>query len=329
MKLYYYPDDKGGMFHCYTSCSCSFDIYELVSRHYKIKGQELNFNECVNWVSSKVGKSQGFGFVIDEREEKEDDLFEWFGRFDRKKVEYPEPNLYSDRILEVFSNYHHESFLSDGISHQAMSKFNIRFYDRENAVAIPHRYYKTGEILGIKLRNLDSHKIQAGFKYLPAKIQNVQYNFPSYSNLYGLFENKNNISRLKKASLFESEKSVLQVETLFGRENNFSVALSGKNISDNQVNMLLGLGIEEITINLDKDFEDLNDPKARIMTDNILKIGRKFAPYVRVYTTFDVNGLLGKSESPSDRGMCVLQTLMREKQEILNIGDDVKYKVNI
>lgn len=36
MKLYYYKNSK--LFHCYTDCGCSFDIFNLFRRRYDLLG---------------------------------------------------------------------------------------------------------------------------------------------------------------------------------------------------------------------------------------------------------------------------------------------------
>lgn len=320
LKLYYYEDGK--RFTCYTGCSCSFDIYELVRKVYSLKNIELHFSDLINWVATKTGKNGGFGFgsnfLIAERP-KENEELEWMSRFTRRKIETPELKTYSDEILNVFSPHmSHPEFTLDGISPEAMDTFDIKYYNKENALIMPHRHHENGRILGLMARNLNEYAIQHGAKYIPAKVQDVLYNHIKSLNLYGLYENKSNISRMKKVAVFEAEKSVLQVESMYGREHNFSIALSGKNMSQHQIDMLLDLGIEEIIFCYDKEFEDHEDVNAQRMIQMILDRGRKFTPYIRTFTVFDTEGLLSKDESPSDRGKETLEQLMRNKQEILN-----------
>lgn len=321
-KLYYYPEGRNPdkvepIFQCYTGCSCSMDIFELVRRNYDLRGIELSFSDTVNWVAEKSGRSFGFGFSVDLENRRNDDDWNWLNRFSKKKkVDHPELKTYSDRILNVFEDYHHPSFLEDNITHESMDKFDVMFYSVENKVVIPHRNID-GEIIGIKGRTLNQWEIDAGYKYMPMTIQRVQYNHPSYSNLYGLHQNKKTIQRLKKAIVFESEKSVLQCETYFPN-NNFSVALSGRNISQQQIDMLLELGIEELIIATDKMFKEIDTKLCEEDIKFIVRMGRRFSPYIRTYTLFDEIGLLEYKDSPSDRGKDVLIALMKNKKEILN-----------
>lgn len=315
-KLYYYEDSMN--FYCYTDCACSMDIYKLVEKNYELRGVELKFTDTVNWVAEKSGKSFGFGFDVDMDKESE---VSWLDRFvKRKKVEYPELQTYSDRILDVFSyGYYHDNFLLDNISIEAMKKYEIGFYLRDERITLPHRHYESGELISVRGRATNQRDIDAGRKYIPLTIQGHLYSHPSFLSLYGLWQNRETIKRLRKVIIFESEKSVLQCETYFP-ENNFSVALSGRNISQKQIDILLALGVEEVILATDKMFEEVNTIKHKNDIQFIVKMGRKFSPYVRTYTLFDLENLLEYKESPSDRGKEALLRLMATKQEIKNAG---------
>lgn len=316
-KLFYYYDSEP-VFRCYTECSCNMDIYELVRKNYALRNIELTFSDTVNWVAERSGKSFGFSFGVDiDDKPKRNEELDWLNRFTRKKIEYPELKTYSDRILNVFEDFHHPSFLEDNITHEAMNEFDIKFNSRTNSIIIPHRGVD-GRLLGIRNRNLNEWEVKSGYKYLPSKIQGHTYSFPTYCSLYGLHNNFGNIKKLRKVAIFESEKSVLQCAGYFP-ENNFSVALSGRNMSQFQVDMLLDLGVEEVILCLDKMYEEVDSRKAEIDIKHILKLGRRLSPYVRVYTVFDTEGLIPYTESPSDMGKDVLIELMKNKQEILNI----------
>lgn len=317
-KLHYYYDSEHPTFHCYTGCSCSMDIFELVRRNYALRNIELSFTDTVNWVAERSGRSFGFGFSVntEDRSSRNEEM-DWLNRFKKKeKVEPPILREYSDRILNVFEDYHHPNFLEDNISREAMSKFNIMFYAKTNSVIIPH-YNINGKIIGIRSRNLNQWDIDSGYKYIPTRIQGHTFSFPTYCSLFGLHQNKNVIQRLRKIVIFESEKSVLQCES-YWPNSNFSTALSGRNISQLQIEMILELGVEEVIIATDRMFKDPDSRLAEIDTEYILRMGRKFTPYVRTYTIFDTEGLVEYRDSPSDAGKESLIKLMQGKQEILN-----------
>lgn len=47
-KLYYYKDTK--LFHCYSGCGDTFNIYELIRRYYEIRGIEKSFYEIFSMI---------------------------------------------------------------------------------------------------------------------------------------------------------------------------------------------------------------------------------------------------------------------------------------
>ena len=83
--------------------------------------------------------------------------------------------------------------------------------------------------------------------------------------------------------------------------------------------MLLALDIDEVILCLDKMYTDSKSVQALNYAAKILEMGRRFSKYVRVYTVWDLEGLIDYKESPSDRGREVLEKLMKSKQEILNL----------
>lgn len=311
LKLYYYPESF--TFHCYTGCGSNFDIFELVQRNYRLRGIELGFSAIVEWVSTKTGKSFGFGYEVKESSSLDED-WEYFNKIRKKEPQKIELPKYNDRILDVFSKFHHPAFLNDGVSHEAMDKFEVTYYNKANRIVIPHRDVD-GNLIGIKGRALNQFEIDNGYKYLPISVQDVLYNHPTHGNLYGIHQNIETIKKLGKAIIFESEKSVMQIETMFPN-NNFSLATSGSTISQQQVRMLLDLNINEVIIAFDKEFEDEDSPQAKAYMKKILKIGRKFSNYIQTNVIWDSHGLIEYKSSPSDFGKDTLISLMKSKQEI-------------
>lgn len=315
LKLYYYIESHS--FYCYTGCSCSFDIYELVRRVYQLRGIEMHFGSLVNWVAEKLGKAFGFGFNVESEIVRNTDL-DWMRKVSKKKIQHPALIEHSDRVLDVFdSHMSHPEFTNDNISPEAMDRFDIKYNAREDALVIPHRHWNTGKIVGLMNRSLNPVSVERGFKYVPTTVQGQMYNHSKHLNLYGLYHNIEIIKRLKKCVIFESEKSVMQCESYWAG-NNFSLALSGRNISQYQVDTLLSLGIDEIILATDKQFKEPETKQEQLDIEYITRIGRRFAPYVRVYTLFDRYGLLDFKDSPSDCGVDVLKTLMAAKEEIFN-----------
>ena len=102
---------------------------------------------------------------------------------------------------------------------------------------------------------------------------------------------------------------------MFGVENNFTLALCGcAKISKTQRQMLLDLGVNEVIIALDRQYETVGD-------DNYLKwikhlkdkIINPLLPYFNIYVLWDEEGLLKYKESPTDVDKDTLLKLMKNK----------------
>lgn len=128
------------------------------------------------------------------------------------------------------------------------------------------------------------------------------YNHPLGFSLYNLNNSKNNIKILKKAIVFEGEKSPLLYESYFGRENDISVACCGSNLSSYQLKLLLDLGIEEVVIAFDKQFKTKGDLEFKRWTKKLADIDKKYREYVKISFMFDKNDILRYKSSPIDEG---------------------------
>lgn len=329
MKLYYYTEGNGKFegkkFHCFTACGESFNIFELVKKNFELKRIELRFNEVIGWICDKLGiqrkgysKPEGFG----HHEEKVNEELEYLKRFDKKEIIVPELKIYDECILKRFSNHHHQSFLEDNISHEAMTKYNIMFDYVNHGVVIPHKDMNSN-LIGLKVRNLSEESIAKGYKYVPFQTfgkDGVLYSYPTHFNLYGLRENKDYIKKISKAIIFESEKSVLQLATYYS-DCSYAVALCGSSMSQYQIDVLLSMNLREITIALDKEYEDINDEKGKIYQEKIKRLGLQLAPYTKVTVLVDTEGLLNYKDSPSDQGVEVLERLLANKK-IINLIEE-------
>jgi hypothetical protein len=316
-KLYYYEDSK--LFHCYTDCGDSFDIYELIIRAKREKGYEFRFNQAVQYVASLTGKAFYSESIFDQINNELIDDWEWINRFKKKGKQNIKLPVYDKRVMDLFLHLPHEAWLDEGISIETMEKFNICYYIREDRIVIPH-YDIDGNLVGLRGRAMKQEDIDAGRKYMPLIIENKLYNHPTMFNLYGLHKTKDAIKRLRKVAIFEGEKSVLKCEDYYS-DNNFSVATCSSFISDFQRDLLLSLGIEECFIGYDKQFVDPKSEEAYEYAEKLLKLAQKFVPYVKTYILWDDMGLLDFKDAPVDKGKETLETLMKRKYEVSTIRE--------
>lgn len=317
-KLYYYHDSR--MFHCYTDCSENLDIYEVVMRANKQKGIAMKLSQAIWYVANKTGKYITTKDAAINRNSYIVDDWDWMNKLNRKSKINTDIPIVSEHILDVFIHKPHEEWL-DEITYDTQVKFEVCYYQRENRIVTLHRNINN-ELIGMTGRALNQEDIDNGKKYMPITIEKKVYSFPTMFNLYGLNRTKEAIKRLKKVAIFESQKSVMKCEDYYG-ENNFSVATCSSNISNFQKDILIDLGVEEVFICSDKfrdrkkdESEDLYQKRLIDYQEHILKLAKKFSPFVRVYILWDFGDKLDFKDSPVDKGRQTLEDLMKDKFEV-------------
>ena len=282
-KLYYY--ENTGLFRCYTGCDSYFDIFELITKVAKIQwDKEFDLNDAVRWIAQK------FGFSGDHENRPEDeDLDDWkyLANYERiQDITVKDNSIilkeYDKSILERF-NYEVKigPWLREGITQAAIEQAQVGYYPGGDQITIPH-FDKDGRFIGLRGRTLCADEGERFGKYRPMKINKELYNHPLGMNLYGLNWSKNNINVIKKAIIFESEKSVLMYGSYFGIDNNISVACCGSSVSAYQIQMLMDAGAEEIIIAFDRQFQDIGDNEFKHLKSNLLKLRNKYKNYVNI-----------------------------------------------
>ena len=313
-KLYYY--ENTGLFRCYTGCDSYFDIFELTAKVAKIQwDKEFDLNDAVRWIAQK------FGFSGDHENRPEDeDLDDWkyLANYERiQDITVKDNSIilkeYDKSILERF-NYEVKigPWLREGITQAAIEQAQIGYYPGGDQITIPH-FDKDGRFIGLRGRTLCADEGERFGKYRPMKINKELYNHPLGMNLYGLNWSKNNINVIKKAIIFESEKSVLMYGSYFGIDNNISVACCGSSVSAYQIQMLMDAGAEEIIIAFDRQFQDIGDNEFKHLKSNLLKLRNKYKNYVNISFIFDKNKITGYKSSPIDEGPEKFLQLFKER----------------
>ena len=134
MKLYYYKANK--LFHCYSGCGESFNIFGLFERRYNTLGIEYNFYQDIvlKIADGIVTKKKDNGFY-----------FPYESQYDKFKIQVPQISfrVYNPNFLNIFSNYIPQEWLDEGISEESLHYYNIRYCISQNKIVIPH-YTKNG-----------------------------------------------------------------------------------------------------------------------------------------------------------------------------------------
>ena len=311
-KLYYYFNT--GLFHCYTGCDePSFDIFELLIKVFDIQKKKVfDLNDAVRYIAFKFGISASY------KDEAEDQLDDWkfLNNYDRVqnielKTNRIELKEYDKTILDRFSYLVNiRPWLNEGISQDVIDYNKIGFYPGGDQITIPH-FDPDGRLVGVRGRTLGKEEAERFGKYRPLYIMGQMYNHPLGMNLYNLNNSKEYIKIMKKAIVFESEKSCLLYQSYFNFD--ISVACCGSSLSSYQVQQLLDLGVEEIIIAFDRQFQEPQDEEWHHLTKNLKKINDKYKNFATISFIFDKNMITGYKSSPIDEGPEKFLQLFKER----------------
>ena len=301
-KLYYYSNTH--LFHCYTGCDdASFDIYDLVLRVNKTAGiQNFTLSKAIIFVAKYFGyTSETFDFEDNQDTNEDWKIINNFKRNkDRNQQQIVKLKIYDDKILKHLPHPHITPWEKEGITFDIMESRGICYDPINEGIVIPH-YDIDGKLIGIRERTLIKENEVYG-KYKPAIINGKMYNHPLGFSLYNLNNSKEAIKQFQKAIVFEGEKSTLKYASYFGKESDISVACCGSNLINYQVKLLLSLGVKEIIIALDKQFQSIGDKEWQKWVIKLKTLYNKYGSYVNISYMFDKTGLLGYKDSPIDEG---------------------------
>ena len=203
------------------------------------------------------------------------------------------------------------SWEREGITPEIMKIHNIRYNPCTQAIVIPH-YDINNNLIGIRERTLIKENEERG-KYIPAVISGKMYNHPLSFNLYNINISKDNIRNIKKAIVFEGEKSTLLYGSYFGLENDISVAACGSNLIDYQVKLLLSLDVEEIIIGFDRQYQEIGDQEWKKWTEKLYHIHNKYGSIIQISYLFDKGNVLKYKASPIDQGPDIFMELFKNR----------------
>ena len=300
MKLYFYKKNK--MFVCYTECG-SMSIFKFLRTYYEERQIEYDWYQDIYEVVCNCSSfKQKEGFIKPVYKS----LKERYSVV-RKEVQLPE---YSPNVLDCFIKYYPPEWLNDGISKLTMDKFNISYSISQNKIIIPH-YDIDGRLVGIRGRTLNEWEIDNVGKYAPIQVEGVWYKHPLSMNLYGLNKTFMDVRRNGICYLFESEKSVMQMDSF--NMPNCSAAVCGSNFNKYQLNILMKFCVpSEVVICFDK--EEL--PGEEKYFNKLWNICQKYKQYCNFSFIYDRYGFLGMKDSPTDRGEEVFKKLLEKRVRV-------------
>lgn len=319
-KLYLYKSSKS--FYCY-SCSSSFDIFGLIQQRQKILGENSTFPYAIKYVCDMCHIDSG-----DIQITTKSNICNWqedYNKYINYKNIKHKGKIYDKSILNMLEDKYYQGWIDENISVETMEKFGIKWYQYKQQIIIPV-FSEQGDFVGLHARNLNPEAIEKGYKYMPMESLTQDYRFDTSSVLYGLNVNKENIRNNKTVILFESPKSVLQMEDIL--DENISVALFGMNLQRERVKMLVQYA-DHFIIALDKQYHqmykdgvycDENGNEVKVYTEEfktyikiINRIIKLLKPYGTIDLILDKEELLDYKDSPSDKGKEIWEKLWKEK----------------
>ena len=300
MKLYFYKDTK--LFVCYTECG-NMSIFKFLKHYYETRQIEYDWYQDIYEIVRDCSNFKGVdGFVVEKYKSLRD-------RYEVKRKEKELPQ-YMPHVLDCFVQTYPQEWLDDGISKKTMDRFNISYSISQNKIIIPH-YDILGRLVGIRGRALNDWEVENIGKYAPIQVEGIWYKHPLSMNLYGLDRPFMDIRRNGVCYLFESEKSVLQMDNF--SIPNCSAAVCGSNFNKYQLNILMKFcAPSEIVICFDK--EEL--PGEEKYFNKLWNICQKYKQYCNFSFIYDREGLLNLKDSPTDKGEEVFLQLLKKRVRV-------------
>ena len=312
-KLYYYTNSS--LFQCYTGCG-SFDIFELAIKVFQIQNDiEMDLNDAVRYIAVKFGITSMSGPAEEAYKTEDWKILKTYDRIQEIELKdyHVELKEYNKDILSNM-NYDIEltPWLNEDITQEVLDKAKIGYFPGGDQITIPH-FDSKDRFIGLRGRTMCGEEAETFGKYRPIKCNQQLYNHPLGMNLYGYNWNKNTIKIMRKAIIFESEKSVLKYASYFGWDNNISTACCGSHISNYQIQLLLDLNVDEIIIAMDRQFKEIGDDEWKHLTDNLTKIFNRYKNYTTISFIFDKEMITGYKSSPIDEGKEKFLKLFKER----------------
>lgn len=312
-KLYLYENEGGKpMFQCYTSCSESFDVHELLIRHYAEKGVEINFRDTLEMIyGEEFLAEQDAAFEPTDRQVALiNKLVHETAKQYKDPTEIQLPEYRDVPILNLFRQSSLNPWLQEGFTEETLAKWHISYSPLYNTIAIPHYDYR-GRRIGIRGRFFNDRDVEFG-KYRPLYDKGLMYNHPLAFGLYGIHLNQQHIIDQQTVILFEGEKSVMLYGQYFPERDNISLAVCGSNISEWQQQMLSKyLRVKRVLIAFDKEYSNFMEWFE--YKEKIASKVKFLSSFAEIFVIKDTNNLLELKESPIDRGPEIFSQLELER----------------
>ena len=272
------------------------DNQDLISLVENIK--KLSFIDSIKYLHKILDLPFEFKKRVEKPKKKCNplDVFTRQLRSNKRVVNVDDIKVLEDKLLNDYVPMLHIDWLrNDGITNRARDKFGICYSYKQKRIIIPIRYALTGELLAFNCRTTVEHFAEFGIKkYL------LTSGYNKSSNVFGMWENREEIEQKKVTVIYESEKSVLK---RYSRMDGTGLAIQGRVMSEEQCRLILGLDVLEVVICLDND----------IPIGEVYSICEKFYRSRKVSFIYDKWDLLEPKSCAADANMKVFDFLFKHR----------------
>lgn len=280
------------IFYCF-SCHCGGNLL-----NWLMCFENMSFKDAAKKVSELAG--------VDIKNVQQCDSLRIFKSIKKMSENNQNETAINREVLDIseidkFQKDIPREWVDEGISPDVMEIFNIRIDTKSNRIIYPV-YDKNFNLIGFKGRTrYDNYKLLGIQKYMNyTKIGTTDF-------FVGMKEQYEKIISCKKVIIFEGIKSVMKA---YAWGYDYSLASETSVLNEDQVKILIQMGIKDVTIAYDSDVE----MKSVLACTEVL---RKFTNvYMISDRKFIKNKLLGDKESPVDRGRDVFETLLNERRKL-------------
>lgn len=301
-KLYFYKDTS--QFMCFTHDG-SFDIISFIQ-----KVLDKNLSESIDYLKRRFNFSENIIGEFIKSDDYKKEVINPTITVNKKDFREKELKKFDKSVLKTFYQLPHSSWIKEGINIKTMQKFEISYDVMYNRIIIPH-FDIDNNLVGIRARNLNDDIVTEFGKYTPIRKDGIDYRYQTGENLYGINVNKEVIKKSKILFVFEAEKSVLLMDSYYGESP--SVALNGTILTNSQARIINSLGVDEVVIAVDKEFNTVNDEKSIRYAQKIKSIFDKLRNRHRVSILWDKEKLIKEKDSPIDEGKDIFERLYKER----------------
>lgn len=271
-------DTSGNYFYCF-SCGVSGNIISWLRVFEK-----LSFEEAVQKTAKLVN--------IDLTSLQTSDTIAFYKKLRRSKQNKEQikreilPADYFDKFSDELPN----EWIEEGIPETTLKKYEVKIDKRSNRIVYPV-YDSNLNLIGAKGRTrFKNYKKLNIMKYMNyTKLQTLDF-----------FAGMKQASIGKKIILFEGIKSVMKADS-WGYH--YCVSTETSSINEDQVRLLIRLGVKEVIIAFDKDV------KISKIKENTKMLQR----FTNVSVIQDKKNLLDDKDAPVDKGPEVFKQLLEER----------------